>query len=269
MIQPHLLTLLHDLPDYGISILLFTLIITCYVIGSRVGKWQKKVNPDGKSEGVGPLEGALLGLLSLMLSFTFSSANSRFESRNNLIGEEANEIHSALMRSDLYPDSIRVSYRQDLKQYVQARIAYYDAHNDTKKIAAAVKEAKRIMARIWDRTADLSRPTTSSMPHSLMIATVGKLTDLISSRESARIKQVPDLIIWLLISLSLLGSFIIGYARKEKKKDWIIISVYTVMNVATIFTILDLDRPFSGVIKTDMMEAKIVALREEVGLDNR
>ncbi len=100
------------------------------------------------------------------------------------------------------------------------------------------------------------------MPHSLMIATVNKMSDLISARESARIKRLPDLIVWLLISLSLLGSFIIGYARKERKKDWIIIMVYTIMNVATIFTILDLDRPFSGVIKTDLMEEKITALRK-------
>jgi len=263
MIQmPSLLSILHELPDYGISIFLFALILLFYIIGSRVGKWQKKVNPEGKSEGVGPLEGALLGLLSLMLSFTFSSANSRYESRNALIADEANEISTAVSRSDLYPDSIRILYQKDLKNYVDARIRYYEAANDEKKVQGALKESKKIIHDVWQRTADLSRPTTSSMPHSLMIATVNKLSDLISAREVARIKRVPDLIIWLLISLSLLGSFIIGYARKERKKDWIIIGIYTIMNVATIFTILDLDRPFSGVIKTDSIHAKMITLRE-------
>lgn len=256
------LTLLYRMPDLLISLILLVFILCMYILGSKTGKWQKRVNPEGKSDGVGPLEGALLGLLSLMLSFTFGSANSRFESRNNLISDEANEIATAVTRADLYPDSVRTLYRADLKQYVEARIAYYDAQNDQEKIGAAIQDAKTIMTRIWQRTADLSRPTTSSMPHSLMIATVNKMSDLISARESARIKRLPDLIVWLLISLSLLGSFIIGYARKERKKDWIIIMVYTIMNVATIFTILDLDRPFSGVIKTDLMEEKITALRK-------
>ena len=131
--MPLLLSILHQLPDFGISILLFIMILLFYIIGSRVGKWQKQVNPEGKSEGVGPLEAALLGLLSLMLSFTFNAANSRNDARNALIADEANEIGTAVMRADLYPDSIRLQYRTDLRQYLEARISYYKSANDEKK----------------------------------------------------------------------------------------------------------------------------------------
>jgi hypothetical protein len=70
----------------------------------------------------------------------------------------------------------------------------------------------------------------------------------------------PDLLV--LIILTVLGSLIIGYSKKEKKNDWIVLSIYTLMTVVTIYTIVDLDRPRQGIIKTDTAHRKIVELRE-------
>jgi hypothetical protein len=57
-------------------------------------------------------------------------------------------------------------------------------------------------------------------------------------------------------------SFIIGYSKKEKKNDWVVLSIYSLMTVITIFIIIDLDRPRRGVIKTNTAHQKIDNLRE-------
>ncbi|HEV7781354.1 MAG TPA: hypothetical protein VGO58_08810 [Chitinophagaceae bacterium] len=258
----HLLSLLNNTPTAIIAILLLALIFLSYLAGAWLGNYQKRHNPDAKAKGVGPLEGALLGLLALLLSFTFSMSASRFDNRNSLITDEANAIGTVLLRTDLYPDSSRVLFRKDLKQYVETRIAYYNAGNDRSLIDKTLREATIISTRIWERAGQLSRASSATVPHSLMVPALNDMIDLVNSRDAARQAKVPDSIFWLLILLTILGSLVIGYSKQEKKNDWIVLTIYSLMTVLTVYTIIDLDRPRQGIIKTDTAHRKIVELRE-------
>src|SRR4028119_1915385 len=118
---------MYSIPTTVISGVLFVCIIFFYLTGVGLASYQKKINPEAKAEGVGPLEGALLGLLALLLSFTFNMSASRYDTRRALLIQEANSISTVLSCADLYPDSSRREFRKDLQQYVEARIRYYNA----------------------------------------------------------------------------------------------------------------------------------------------
>ena len=49
------------------------------------------------------LEAAMLGLLALMLSFTFAMAVTRFDARRDAVLKEANAIGTAALRARLLP----------------------------------------------------------------------------------------------------------------------------------------------------------------------
>ena len=85
---------------------------------------------------LGAINGTLLGLLGLLLAFTFSMASSRFDSRRQLVIEEANDIGTVILRTDFFPDSTRRLLRGTLKEYVEARIAFYQAGMDINKAVA-------------------------------------------------------------------------------------------------------------------------------------
>src|SRR5258705_6550360 len=254
-------SLLYNTSTLFIAIALLIGIFVFYLAGVRLGNYQKKNNPDAKAEGVGPLEGALLGLLALLLSFTFSMSASRYDTRRSLLIREANDIGTVVLRADMYPDSIRREFRKNLQQYLETRIAYYNAGSDKVKISQALLDATKISDRIWQSAARLSKESSATIPHSLMIPALNEMIDVVTSRDAARLARVPDPIIWLLIVLTLLGSLIIGYSKKEKKNDWIVLSIYSLMTVITIYTIIDLDRPRQGIIKTDAAHQKIIELR--------
>jgi len=74
------------------------------------------------------------------------------------------------------------------------------------------------------------------------------MIDAVGLREEARITHVPGSILWLLLTLCLVGSFIVGYASKSKKTDWVVLLIYSIVMVMTIYLILDLDRPRHGLI---------------------
>ena len=237
-------------------------ILLFYVFGTIIGYNQKIKNPEAKADGIGPLESALLGLFALLLSFTFSQTASRYDKRINLAIEEANDIGTVILRTDLYSDSIRTAFRNDLKLYVEARNAYNNAGHNKEMADKSIAEAEEISGRIWQTATKAFKTTNLVMPHSIMLPALNSMIDVVASREAARMSRVPDLIIWLLIALNLLGSFTIGYSKNVKKRDWIILTIYAVMTVATIFTILDLDRPSRGIITTKQWSDKIVELRK-------
>src|SRR4051794_23581846 len=126
---------MYSIPALVISGVIFICIVLFYLTGVWVGRYQRKNNPEAKAEGVGPFEGALLGLLALLLSFTFNMSASRYDARRALLIQEANSISTVLACADLYPDSIRREFRKDLQQYIEVRILYRNAGIDEVKIA--------------------------------------------------------------------------------------------------------------------------------------
>ena len=60
-------------------------------------------DPDGSIAALGAIEGAVFGLMGLLIAFTFSGAASRFEARRQLILQETNAIGTAYLSLDLLP----------------------------------------------------------------------------------------------------------------------------------------------------------------------
>jgi hypothetical protein len=61
-------------------------------VGFRIGlRYTQQRTPRGKDRFVG-IQGAVLGLLSLLLAFTFAMAVDRYDTRRGLVLKEANAI---------------------------------------------------------------------------------------------------------------------------------------------------------------------------------
>lgn len=66
----------------------------------------------------------MLGLLALLLGFTFAMAMSRFEVRKQLVLDEANAIGTTFLRAQLLPPPARQEISDLLRQYVEVRLAF-------------------------------------------------------------------------------------------------------------------------------------------------
>src|SRR6516162_6251068 len=71
---------------------------------------------------VSTLEGAVLGLLALMIGFTFAIALSRFEARRDAVLNEANAIGTTALRARLLPAPHGSDALKSLREYVQIRL---------------------------------------------------------------------------------------------------------------------------------------------------
>jgi hypothetical protein len=248
---------LTSIPTIYLTLIVMVLMLIFFWIGIWV---RKKRQLETDESGLGAVEGALLGLLALLLGFTFSLSNSRYDSRLKVIIEEANDIGTAVLRADLYPDSIRDAFRAEFKKYVEVRVEFFEAGKDLPRVKAAMDSTTAIQNRLWNIAATLGRDRDNLHRTAQMIPALNAMIDVTTTRAALTLAKVPDLIIILLFTLCFTASFMLGYSRGVKN-DWIVTFIFALMIGITIFTILDLDRPRSGVINMDQVNDNIRLLR--------
>ena len=168
-----------QLPTYILFVVIFIMIILFNWIGYRYKKRQLQKYPGQIHEGMGSVEGSILGVMSLLMGFTFSVAVSKFESRRHLIVEEANDIGTAILRCDLYPDSIRIPLRADFREYVQSRINYYNAGLDEIKMHEEIEKGELVSGRIWKRVAFYSSDPEFRLRSQQMNTTLNDMIDIV------------------------------------------------------------------------------------------
>lgn len=255
-------SLLEILPAHIVALILFLAMIVMTWLGNVFAVFRMKRKPELVAEGIGSLEGALLGLVALLLAFTFSMSASRYEERRHAIITEANAIGTAILRADLYPDSIRTAFRNDFKEYVEERIRYYEVGADTTKILESLARGNSIAMKIWHRASTLGHDPKNLVSTNQMVPALNEMIDIVTTRFAISLAKVPKSILWLLFLLCFVASFVIGYGRKGKNLDWVMVAGFSLMTSLAIYLILDLDRTRRGIITMDNANQRIVELRE-------
>ena len=220
-----------------------------------------KRDPEHAKTDIKAINGMLIGLLGLLLAFTFGMSNSRYDDRRHIIIEESNIIGTTILRTDMYPDSMRSVLRSALREYVESRIAFYDARSDFQKTMSEFREGQALSAKIWSMAADYARKNGEITRTSQLIPSINEMIDITATRLAASEGTIPDSIMYFLFILCACTSFLMGYDQGSKV-EWIIVMGFALALSATIFSIVDLDRPRSGLINMDRPNQKIVDLRE-------
>jgi len=243
-----------------IALLLFILMLLSSFLGKQTGNYIRKKN---NSEEKLPETSALIALLFFLLAFTFGMSGDRYDSRRKIVIEEANNIGTAILRSDLYPDSTRTLFRKDFKQYVETRISYYQAGADVNRILKADSLSQVISSKLWKRASQLSRDPANLAATQQMIPALNDMIDVTTSRLAGEKAKVPQSILVMLFSLAMISSFYSGYSEGRKgKMDWLVqIGFCLLVSLVILFTI-DMDRPRRGFVNLDVPNQTIIDLRK-------
>ena len=247
------------------TVLCLILFIVC-ILTVRIGRFlrNKFFNKDQQESkgGVNSLMGALFGLWGFILAFTFGNSSSRFSEISNTMVAEYSAIRNVIYRSELFPDSIKNDFRNDLNKYIQARIDYYHDVADKDKFAKATADARRISMDLWHGTQRISSLPDMSGNAGNMFAALTSMYDLAARRDALLSSGVPDLIFYLLFFLALVISFIGGFTTPViGTKEWVVIAGFILLACIIIYITLDLSRPMRGLIKPEAGQDRIEQLQ--------
>ena len=252
-------TLVHT-EAWVIALLLFILMLLSTFAGKLLANRISILNKNEKKESETT---SLTALLFFLLAFTFGMSGERYDSRRKVVIEEANNIGTALLRSDLYPDSTRAVFRAHFKDYVEARIAYYKAGSDVKAILKADSLSQIISSKLWKQATDLSKDPANLAATQQMIPALNDMIDITTLRLAGEKSKVPQSILIMLFFLAMIISFYSGYSEGQKGKiDWLVqIGFCFLVSLVILFT-LDLDRPRRGFVNLDVPNETIIDLRK-------
>jgi len=255
---------IHKTDALILSLFLFVAMLLMVQLGRIAAKaWKQE---ESESKGIGFLLSAIFGLSAFILAFTFGMSTTRYSNVRELIIEEANDIGTALLRSDLYSDSATVAFRADFRKYIDARISFYDNTANEILLNKAKGQAEKARTDLWQRAMQQSKQPNMLIPSNNMIPALNSMFDIATTIEMTLYARVPDLIIYMLFILGLVTSFIGGYASKDiRKKDWIIIIAFALFSSMVTYITLDLGRPMRGIIKGDIGKQAIIDIRKSMG----
>src|SRR5580765_6359923 len=94
------------LDTWQLALILFTIVVGGTVLGLLAGRYLKK-HSEVLREPIGVLQGALLGLVALILAFGLSLAVGRHEARRAAVVDEANTIGTTYLRAETLAEPMR------------------------------------------------------------------------------------------------------------------------------------------------------------------
>jgi hypothetical protein len=234
-----------EVPLWIIFLLSLGLIFGAIELGRRLGA-SERVN---KSETVTMLVGALLGLLALIMGFTFSVALSRFDARLDAVLEEANAIGTTALRARLLPEPEASASLKLLRDYVQVRLEVTQKAASPAEVATAVERSNQIQEALWLEAKAAATKDSAMVPTGLYLQTLNETIDAQEKRLTAFRNRVPEVVFAALYGIAILTACFTGYSGwSEGQRSRV--SVYLVYFVvaSVILLIQDLDRPGPGLI---------------------
>ncbi|HEX5063888.1 MAG TPA: hypothetical protein VFV99_31125 [Kofleriaceae bacterium] len=221
-------------------------------------------------EQVGTVQVATLGLLALMLGFTMSMAESRFNQRRVVNVAESNAVGTTFLRANLLTEPERGESRDVLRKYVAQRVAYFQAKNGD-EAAAASSRAQALSSHLFALATKVGQLHPDWDVIATYIESLNDMIDLEATRDFATRSHLPALIHIVLILIALAAIGVTGYATGlSGARSAFGLYVIPLLVALTCVMILDLDHNRWGLIRNSgiPMQSAQQTIERELGVTN-
>jgi len=245
---------------------LFLGILVLQQVGLRIATRQIAIDPEGAKRGAGVIEGAIFGLLSLLVAFTFSGAVERFDTRRHLVTEEAVRISTAWDRIDLLPASAQAGLRDLFRRYLDSRLETYRRIGESE---AAVQEewgrSVTLQHEIWRHGVAAGQASATTVAAMLFLPALNQMSDITVERLMATRLHPPPIIYAMLAVAALIGALLAGYHMAGVKfRSWVHTIGFAAVIATTVYVILDIEYPRLGLIRVDAADDVLKDLRRQM-----
>jgi hypothetical protein len=207
------------------------------------------VHSGAEKADVSTLASAALGLLALLIAFSFSMALSRYERRRDMVLEEANAIGSTANFTLMLPPSAQRPILSLLREYTAVRVALGVPY-DSQKMGKDIARSLDIQARLWQQAAAVATAEPQSLPAYLFVSSLNEINNIHEKRLTALRNHVPVVVVLMLIGSAMVAMGFTGYnAGVTGAQRHLAGLIMSIMIAALIVLVIDLDRPYRGLIQ--------------------
>lgn len=242
----------------GVAAAFFVGSLLALHLGRQLGlRYRRRGAAEGMG-GLGTVEGALFGLMGLLLAFTLSGALQRFDDRRQLVLQELTTAATAYDRLGVFQGSAAHDLQQKLRDYVLARVNLYHMPHDflvwrnMEGFSGAQQQA--IVDRkkdLWD-TAVATCPKDNFQPAcSLALPALNSLFDVARLRAGASEKHPPQIIYVMLFGLGLGCSLLAGFGMAGAARSTVHMVLFAGTLTFALYIVTDMEYPRLGLISIE------------------
>jgi hypothetical protein len=229
--------------------------------GYRLGGYRLRRSGEEQGAHVLALVTATMGLLALVLAFTFGLAASRFAARKQVVVDEANAIETTYLRAGLLPGDRSAKVREILRDYVDLRLAAVKIG----EVEQALQRSEELQRDLWKEAEAAGRDQPGSTVVGLFIESVNRTIELHAMRVKVGVRSgIPGILWAALFLVAVLNLAAVGYhaglvGTRRSPAVWTLITSLSVVLILT----ADLDRPLEGVLRVS--QQAMIDLRRTMG----
>lgn len=228
---------------------LLGLLLAATEIGFRRGRAVRSEIEDSAKSHYWTLQAGVMGLLALLLAFTFSMAESRYETRKQLLVDETNAIGSVYSFSRMLPEPYRSEAAKLMDRYVRCRLHDYSTVLDEQEVAAANLTCARLQNQLWSQAREAAAKNPVPVPTGMFISSLNDASNVAATRDAARENHVPQSVLAFLFLVATLTIGLLGYGCGFGNQRHIAATATVCLFISlVILVIMDLDRPRRGLI---------------------
>ena len=223
------------------------LLAASVAIGVLIGR-RRLARGDENHGTVGVVQGALLGLVGLLLAFGLSMAVGRYETRRGLVVQEANDIGTTYLRAQLLPEPQRSESLELLREYGDAAVVMAELVPGSDAFLEAADEKESLQTELWTLAGEAIADRPQDNAPKLYIETLNGMIDTHTDRVTSLGNRVPPPVMWLellcsALALGAMGLYLTMLGRKLAPS----FLTATVLGIILLVS-FDLDRPERGII---------------------
>jgi hypothetical protein len=246
-------SLLYNMPAFVIAGVLFVGMVTLALLTYRIGLRR----PREKRGDIGSIETAVAGFVGLLLAFSYSMAQGRFDERQRIITAEADAVGAAFLKCSVLDSPDREACQADLTKYAALRVEFGDLARDPVRHPEIVRESEEVQGHVL-AIASGAVQKAPTPPHSLLLGSLTDVVDRHVDRVAINREIVPPVVTVLILLVCLAWTCFLGYVSGTRNNRhpvaYVLLSLVVSM---VVFVMLEFDRPHRGVITVERAEESL------------
>lgn len=230
----------------SMTVLLFVLLVFASEFGTWLGQ---RSRARGEDRDASSMATAALGLLALLIAFSYSMAVARYDLRRQVVLEEANAIGSTVNFALMLPDADRAPIVDDLRRYTELRLAL-GAPYAPNRLEDDIALSSKLQGGLWTKAVAVSRAAPDGLPGYRFIMSLNEMNNVGEKRITALRNHVPVVILLMLagtagVALGFAG-YSAGAAGIRRRVGMAVMSLLVAMLISLT---QDLQRPDRGTVE--------------------
>jgi hypothetical protein len=242
---------------------LVALLFIATEIGFRRGRAVRSRLEESAKSHHSTLQTGLMGLLALLLAFTFSMSVTRFDRRKQLLVDESNAIGTTWLRARMLPEPYRSTVGGLVRGYTDLRLDYYLSVGNDRRLDAEAVKSQELQNQLWSQAVGVADKDPRSISIGLFVSSLNDTINVGAKRDAARANHVPQPVLFFLFLVTILTMGLVGFGcGLGAHRNFSATATMCLLIGLVILVIVDLDRPRRGFI--EISQQPMIELRQSL-----